>query len=272
MKTNNLINIDNKLAQSSYHMTLNEQRLLFILLSKVKPTEYLVPMTTDEVLASPLTLKELEATKSRKKEFGDTLDAVTLHTISVREFSEFCGSELNKAREDLLEVGETLFHRYIHVKHEDDKSFIKFRWVSSIRFDAKEDTISLRWSIDILPYITQLASHFTKLRLDDLLGLQSTYSWKLYMILKSHKGENNFLRDVVIKVEDLIFELAVPESCKEFKMLNSRILQRATRELQKKALPDLKMELVKKGKKVESVKWIGVPTTRFMDELVKAGV
>jgi plasmid replication initiation protein len=226
-------------------------------------------MTVDEVLTSPLTLKELEATKSRKKELGDVVDAVTLHTLPVREYAEFCGVRLDSARQELLEASETLFNRYIHIKHEDGKSFIKFRWVSSIRYDAKEDTVSLRWSVDILPYITQLTEYFTKLRLNDLLELQSTYSWKLYTILKSHKGENNFKKEVTISVEDLIFELAVPDSCKDFKMLNSRILQKATSELKKKALPDLKMTLNKKGKKVSSVSWHGVPTTRFMSELVK---
>lgn len=250
-------------------MTLAEQRLINILLSKIKPTEYLVKMTVDEVLASPLSLKELEDTKSRKKEFGDVVDAVTLHTLSVREYAEFCGIRLDSARQELLDASETLFNRYIHIKHEDGKSFIKFRWVSSIRYDATEDSVSLRWSLDILPYITQLTAFFTKLKLNDLLGLQSTYSWKLYMILKSHKGENNFKKEVTIKVEDLIFELAVPDSCKDFKMLNSRILQKATKELARKALPELKMVLNKKGKRVESVSWLGVPTTRFMDELVK---
>jgi len=267
METRNLVNIDNKLAQSSYSMTLNEQRLIYILLSKVTPSEYLVKMTLEE--AEEASLADFIATKGRKKTFGDILDSATLHTIMVREFSEFCGLELNKAREALLEVSDTLFNRYIHIKHEDGKSFIKFRWVSSIRFDAKEDTISLRWSVDILPYITQLTEYFTKLRLNDLLELQSTYSWKLYILLKSHKGENNFKKEVTIRVEDLIFELAVPDSCKDFKMLNSRILQKATGELKKKALTDLKMVFNKKGKKVSSVSWYGVPTTRFMSELVK---
>jgi plasmid replication initiation protein len=226
-------------------------------------------MTQEEVDAA--TVEEHKRTKGRKKEFGDIIDAATLYSVSVREFADLCDIELNKAREDLLVVCETLFHRYIHIKAEDSKSFIKFRWVSSIRYDATEDSVSLRWSVDILPYITQLTEYFTKLRLNDLLELHSTYSWKLYIILKSHRGENNFKQEVTIKVEDLLFELAVPDSCKEFKMLNSRILQRATKELAKKALPKLALHLNKKGKKVESVTWTGIPPTRYMDELLKGG-
>jgi plasmid replication initiation protein len=269
METRNLVYIDNKLAQSSYNMTLNEQRLVYILLSKIKPTEYLVPMTQAEIEVA--TVEEHKRTKGRKKAFGDIVDAATLYTVSVREFADLCNIELNKAREDLLEISETLFHRYIHVRAEDDKSFLKFRWISSIRYEAKEDSVSLRWSIDILPYITQLTEYFTKLRLNDLLELQSTYSWKLYIILKSHRGENNFKQDVTIKVEDLVFELAVPDSCKEFKMLNSRILSKATKELAKKAFPKLVMSFNKKGKRVESVTWTGIPPTRHMDELLKGG-
>ena len=256
-ETKNIVYLGNELAQSSYTLTLNEQRLLYILLSKVKPTEYLVPMTTREVELA--TLEEVQKYNVRKKVFGDTLDSITLNSISVAEFAEFTGLELRKAREDLLSVAERLFDREILIKHADGVGYTKFRWISSIRYDAGSDTVGLRWSVDILPYITELKERFTKLLLKDLLGLQSTYSWKLYTLLKSHKGENNYIKDVVISVEDLIWELKVPESCKEFKVLNSRILEKATKELAKKAMVGLTMEKVlrKGSKRVEGVRWKG---------------
>ena len=262
MTTRNLVNIDNKLAQASYTMSLAEQRLVFILLSKVKPTEYLVPMTEEDLQQA--TVEEMQKVKAKKVAYGDVINATDLHTVSVREYAEFCGIRADNARQDLLDVSDTLFNRYIHIKKEDG-GFAKFRWVGGVYYDKTEDTVSLRWSVDILPYITKLTQYFTKLRLKDLLGLHSTYSWKLYIILKSHRGENNFKKDVTISVEDLVAELDVPESCKEFKVLNSKILQKATNELKKTALPDLKMGFNKKGKRVESVSWLGVPPTKYME-------
>lgn len=255
-KPSNLVSIDNKLAQASYSLNLSEQRLLFIILSKIKPS-YHDFLSKEEVEA--LTLEE--ATKrlllkdKRSKELieGDTIDSITMYYLPVRDYADFCNLSLGDARHELIEAAKHLKSRAIYLIKED-KSFNGFCWVQSVEYNATNDTIGIRWSYDILPYIQNLSKYFTKLKLNNLLGLRSTYSWKLYQLLLSKKGENIYKKQVEIEIESLLFSLDVPESCKEFKHFNSKILQRCMKEIEsQKLFEDFKVTKVLQGKKVISL-------------------
>lgn len=252
-KPSNLVTIDNKLAQASYSLSLTEQRLLFIILSKIKPTFYghitkeEVDVMSFEESNRRLLLKDM---KSNTLTEGDAFDNNTLFTLSVREYATFCNIRLDNAREDLLEAMPYLSKKQVTLKKEDGSLQI-FNWLQGIEYEASSDTIGLRWSYYILPYIQNLTKYFTKLKLNSLLGLKSTYSWKLYQLLVSKKGENIYKRNVEIDIESILFALDVPISCREFKFFNSKILQKSMKEIvSQKLLEELKMEKILKGKKV----------------------
>lgn len=264
--TRNLLYLDNKLAQASYSMNLSEHRLISILLSKTKPTNFRRKLTNKELMNLPIEeVKRNLATgihpTIKVDDVGDLLDSVTLHSISVREYADFCDIRLDNARKELLEASENLFHRYIHLKNSETGKFIKFRWVSSISFDPTTDEVGLRWSVDILPYITDLKDYFTKLKLGKLLELQSVYSWKLYTILCSRRGENNYKHGITLTFEELLFMLDVPESYKEFKHFNNLLLKKAVAELQSKLkMKDLKVKFSKNGRKIDKLVFFGFTT------------
>jgi len=276
-KPSNLVTIDNKLAQASYNLNLSEQRLLYILLSKIKPSYYdfitpeEVDSMTQEEAYKRLLLKDK---KSRIITVGDSIDSTTRYQLSVRDYASFCSINLDDARYELQTAAEQLFNRKV-VLRQDDGSTCSFRWVQGIEYDAKTDTVGLYWSIYILPYIQNLTKYFTKLKLNSLLGLKSTYSWKLYQLLLSKKGENNYKKNVEIDFETILFCLDVPKSCQEFKFFNSKILQKSLKEISKQnLLEELKMEKILKGKKVVGLKfsWLNakeVAVKRTYEGIVK---
>jgi plasmid replication initiation protein len=195
------------------------------------------------------------------EDIGDLLDSITLHSIGVQEYAEFCGIETWNARKELLEASENLFSRYIHMKDQTNGKFIKFHWVSSISFDPTTDLIGLRWSIDILPYITDLKDYFTKLKLGKLLELQSIYSWKLYTVICSRRGENSYKSGITFTLEELLFMLDVPDSYKEFKHFNNLLLKKAIAELRSKLkMSKLEVKFVKNGRKVVKLVFFGFTT------------
>ncbi len=262
-QTKNLLYLDNKLAQASYSMNLSEHRLLCILLSKVTPTQYRRRMTSTEMngLSREEVRKHLAAGRLETVKVdtvGDLLDSVTLYSISVQEYAEFCNIRIDNARTELLDASDSLFTRYIQLKDQTTGKFIKFRWITSISYDTSTDSIGLRWSIDILPYITNLKEYFTKLRLGKLLELQSVYSWKLYTVLCSRKGENVYKTDIVFTLEELLFMLDVPDSYKEFKHFNNLLLKKAIAELKGKLKMDkLAVEFIREGRKVTKLVFTG---------------
>jgi plasmid replication initiation protein len=257
-KPSNLVTIDNKLAQASYSLSLTEQRLLFIILSKIKPTYY-GHITKEEVEAMSFEEANKRLLLNDKKSAilteGDTFDNNTLFTLSVREYATFCNIRLDNAREDLLEALPHLAKKQVTLRKEDGSLQI-FNWLQGIEYDASSDTIGLRWSYYIIPYIQNLTKYFTKLKLNNLLGLRSTYSWKLYQLLISKKGENVYKKNVEIDFESILFTLDVPISCREFKFFNSKILQKSLKEIEKqKLLKDLSVEKMLKGKRVEGLRF-----------------
>jgi plasmid replication initiation protein len=260
-KPSNIVSIDNKLAQASYSLSLTEQRLLYILLSKIKPSYFRKETkqeVEDKVFSNKGVLKEDLLIK------GDMIDCTTLFQLSVKEYATFCEVDMKDAREALIEAATHLLNRKVHLKKEDG-SLLSFNWLQGIEYEASSDTISLRWSYYILPYIQNLTSYFTKLRLNELLGLRSTYSWKLYQLLLSKRGENIHKKSVEISYEDILFILAVPESCKEFKVFNSKILQRSMGELVKQKLFEgLVVEKILNCRRVIGLKfsWLGIPKVK----------
>jgi plasmid replication initiation protein len=265
-QTRNLLYLDNKLAQASYSMSLSEHRLLSILLSKTKPTNFRRKLTNKELAVLPIEEVKRNLVTGihptiRVDDVGDLLDSVTLHSISVKEYAEFCDIEPCNARKELLEASENLFTRYVHMKDSATGKFIKFHWVSSISFDPELDIIGLRWSVDILPYITDLKDYFTKLKLGKLLELQSIYSWKLYTVICSRRGENNYKKGVTFTLEELLFMLDVPDSYKEFKHFNNLLLKKAVAELKiKLKMPNLDVKFIKEGRKITKLVFIGFTT------------
>jgi plasmid replication initiation protein len=256
-KHSNLVTLDNKLAQASYSLSLTEQRLIYIILSKIRPDYFRKETeqeTNDKIFYNKVVTKEDRFMQ------GEDFDSTTLFQLSVQDFAEFCDIRLDNARADLIEASTRLLSRKVTVQKETG-GFISFNWLQGIEYDEVTDTISLRWSYYILPYIQNLTKFFTKLRLNELLGLRSTYSWKLYQLLLSKKGENNYKKEVVIAYESMLFSLDVPISCREFKFFNSKILQKSMKEVDKVGLlEELKMKKVLKGKKVVglSFTWLNV--------------
>lgn len=266
LPSRNLLYLDNKLAQASYSMNLSEHRLISILLSKTKPTNFRRKLTNKELANLPIEeVKRNLATgihpTIKVDDIGDLLDSVTLHSISVKEYAEFCDIRVDNARKELLEASENLFNRYILLKDATTGKFIKFRWVSSISFDPTTDVVGLRWSVDILPYITDLKDYFTKLKLGKLLELQSIYSWKLYTVICSRRGENNYKNGVTFTLDELLFMLDVPDSYKEFKHFNNLLLKKALVELKSKLkMPNLGVKFIKDGRKITKLVFIGFTT------------
>jgi plasmid replication initiation protein len=250
----NLVYLDNKLAQASHNLSLSEQRLLFLALSKTNQGYQRSP-TELEKAKHLLGAIDLEAKDLRVA--GEDFDSTTKFTISVFDYAQVCGIRSVDAREELQLACDTLFKRQVTLK-EEDGSYNKFHWVQGVRYDAKTDSISFHWTIDIIPYIKDLQTYFTKLKLGKLLQLTSTYSWKLYTILCSKKGENKYKTFQKIPVEDLMFMLDVPESCKEFKHFNNLILKKVAKEfVTKLGMEKFEVSFMKEGRCVKEVCFAG---------------
>ena len=245
----NLVYLDNKLAQASHNLSLSEQRLVFLALSKTHQgyQRNLTKLEEAKHLYGAIQLEDLNMRVA-----GEDFDSTTKFTIKVHEYAETCGIRSVDARVELQDACDTLLKRQVTLKEENGNSK-KFHWIQGMEYNVSTDSVSFHWTIYIIPYIKDLQNYFTKLKLGKLLQLNSTYSWKLYTILCSKRGENKYV-ELKVSIEDLMFMLDVPESCKEFKHFNNLILKKVTKEfVTKLKMENFSIEFKKEGR---WVKWV----------------
>lgn len=143
---------DNKIVEASYRLTLNEQRLVLACIGQVNSFE--------------------------------ALAATNRFDVSVSDFSTLFGITEKRAYRELKSVINTLYERSITIM--DERSVTgkaTFRWISAKYHDLVKQTIGLRFSPDILPYLSKLESAFTKYQIQYVSGMKSVYSMRIYEML-----------------------------------------------------------------------------------------
>jgi len=216
MIKNNTVVKANVLIEASYRLTLNEQRLILLAISKVNPLE--------------------------------KLTEGQLFVVTVKEWQECYACDYNTANKAMMEAEPTLFERQITLHVGNDS--IKTRWIQSVRYYARQGKIGIRFSYDLLPYLSELRSHFTSYKLKEISGLTSVYAVRLFEMLKQF-GDINKSRYFVIKVEDFRNRLGIEDEYSRFGNLKAKVIEVAVNQIKEHTeFKNIKYELEKEGRKV----------------------
>lgn len=109
---------------------------------------------------------------------------------------------------------------------------------------------------DLKPHFLNLKAHFTAYNLFEYLTLPSSYSQKMFEILKSWAG----CPEVIISLEELHDVLNTPESLRvNFKDFRRRVLEQAHKDITTKTSLRFDWEPVKKGRGVGAVRFLFPP-------------
>ena len=172
------------------------------------------------------------------------------YRISIKAFSEMLGLKGNAKYEEIKGVAQRLQKKSVYIVEKD--GFVVTNWVSSQRYKEGEGVIELAFSPELKPYLLQLKSHFTSYKLSNILSLKSTYSIRLYELLKKwqHLGKWE------CPLEDLKIHLgAVTSTFDRYNLFKVRALEVAVKELNEKTDVNVVFEEVKKGRKVEKIEF-----------------
>lgn len=155
VKHNDLVN------KTRFNLTLQEQRIILYLISKIKPQD---------------------------KEFTD-------YEFSVLEFCELVGIECPKG--SYTKLKKTL----VSLKNksfllEDEKTIRTVDWISKAVIEKDSGIIKIRLDEDLKPYLIDLKNNFTKYELYYILSFKSQYSIRLYELLKANEFKKKFEIDI----------------------------------------------------------------------------
>ena len=243
VKKHHVVTISNELLSKPMNYSLSERRLLAMVLSQIKPTYNKLPSAD---LKATLTVEQLKEFYW-KQQVGDILTSKDTLTITVSNYAELFGLSKGNARVELQDAVLKFSSRVMEV--ETEEYIGRFHWVSCVVFDKVTGTVSLKFTEEVLPYLQCLKSHFTSIRLDKVIGLHSTYSWRLYELYRMRLGENSYVVPY-FSLEELYESMGVPASRREYKVFKQRILVPTLGELKEKGVATLVVKERKVGRKV----------------------
>lgn len=143
----------NQVIEASYQLSSTEQRIVLAAISKISRAE---DITDDEI-------------------YRVTID--DLKKLGVHE---------KTAYRDLKDGVNRLYDRSINLAIDDES--IKMRWIQSIRFLESKSVVGIRFSKEILPFISNLSREFTKYSLSDIAGMSSAYAIRIYELLSQYRS------------------------------------------------------------------------------------
>lgn len=149
------------IQRSRYSLTLQQQRILLFLISKIKPTD-----TPEET-----------------------------YTFSIEEFCKVCGITASTGdyyktiKDDLLYIRNNGFW----IKREDG-SYVTAAWLSKAYIIPLCGEITVKFDEDTMPYLFQLQRFYTQYRLKNVLAFQGKYTIRLYEIIRSHYTQRDIER------------------------------------------------------------------------------
>ena len=246
---NDLVVMDNDLIRASYKLTVNEMRLILCALAQIPKDAEIDPK---------------QAYYITKEDFVKL--GVNPKTVA-REIREACGELLKRIfiiDHEMCEYGFSWVHSIMHFKSEvierlkkeyptskNDEEFInRLRFknlIDSLPIIAKsDDNIVARivFHEDIIPYISQLKTQFTKLNLCDLFGFSSFYSFRFYLMMMQFR-ETGLVK---ITLADLRKSLDLQEKYSLFADLKKWVIDVAIDEINEKSPYKVKYDLIKKGR------------------------
>lgn len=212
----------NKLIESSYKLSLQEQRIVLSLISKIR------------------------------KEDRD----FQWYKVRISKLAKFLGIDKNKnIRKELRDNIRALMGKVITVKGIDKD--IDLHWIDAADYGVK-GYVKISVHKELKPYLLDLKSHFTRYCLKYVIDFKSSYSIRLYEILKrfEHNGE------VTLGLEKIKKMLGFRDT--EYSLyanLKAWVLLVAQREISEKTDISFTFEEIREWKKVLALRFIIKPNT-----------
>jgi plasmid replication initiation protein len=210
-----LITKSNALVEANYKLGVVEQKIILMLASRIQPSD---------------------------TEFKT-------YTLSVNEFVKMLGLSTKSKYKEVREVTIGLMKKAFEIRIKN--KVIQVSWLSYVAYNENEGTVDIRFDPFLKPYLLQLKSHFTSYRLDNIVKLKSAYSIRLYELLKQYEK----IKERVFTVDELRTMLDIKDIYPVYGNFKQRVLSVAKRELKDKTDIYFEIEEIKKGRKVERIRF-----------------
>ena len=220
MNKQQFITKSNRLIEAHYRLSLQEQRVLLLAISQIERD---APVTDE-----------------------------TLYLVTAADFAGMTGSVIDGTYIELEAVVSRLFDREVSLLCDASKGKrrrMRTRWVQTVEYRAAEGTVALRFSKDILPFLTELKREFTSFPLADIGQLRSANAIRLYELLAQWKAAS--VRE--IGVAELRKILSLEGKYPNIRDLKRRVIDPAVKQLNEHSPIWVKYDQRKQGRMVAAL-------------------
>jgi len=205
------------IMNSSYDLSLEEQKIILTLASMVQPTD---------------------------EEFKP-------YTFKINEFMELLGVDTKTKYTEIPKITKELMKKVFEI--EEGKKVIQVAWLSSVVYEKGTGMVELEFSPRLKPYMIKLGTVFTQYKLANILSMRSKYSPRIYEILKCNEFKKQGY--IEIELEDLRRILSADNVYPLYNDFKRFVIQRTQKELKKLSDINFDFEEIKTGRKVTSLKF-----------------
>lgn len=213
---NKLVVKSNQVIEASYRLSIIEQRVVLSAIAKIP--------------------KQVEVSDNE------------IYTVSVQDLKSL-GIHEKTAYRDLKDAVSRLYERSISL---DDGKLTKIRWVQRVDFSDSKSEIAIRFSKDILPFISNVKANFTQYLLSEVARMQSAYSIRLYEMLNQYKAKG----ERSITIDDLRAMLDIGQRYKTTGNLMAWVVEPAIKEINELTELNITVSAKKTGRKYSHLEFI----------------
>lgn len=224
---NDLIVKSNTLNEASFNLTTMEYKLILYIASKIKKDD-----------------KDFNVVKIPVSEF--------INAIGVRGNAYY--NEIDKLTSEILTKTIEIYN---------GKDFKKLTWFSLIKYNDGEGSLTVKFNEELKPFLLQLQGNFFKYAFGQIAYLKSTYSIRIFELLKQYVP----IGERTITVEQLKYILKVENSYKRYSNFKQRILLKSIKEIHEKTDLSFDFEEIKTGRKVTKIRFKNIS---FMSKHLKS--
>lgn len=215
-----LVYKSNYLVNASYKLTLNEQRIILLAISKLDSRE--------QYHSKTIQIKSDEFCKRfsvKKSDFYNTIN-LTL---------------------------DSLFSRVVRIRNDEIKH--EFRFISSKKYYNNLSYFEITFSNEIMDYLIDLKDNFSKYNLKHVVNFKNKHSVRVYELLNEFSYKN--IKKRVITIEELKECLNLKNEYSRFNSFRESVIDKAVNEINKYTNISVKYnKIYNSNKSVEAIEFV----------------
>lgn len=174
------------------------------------------------------------------------------YKIRIQDYAKAVGTQSKSHYKEIKDAAQNLISRIADIP-KDDGGWLKIAFLSSAEYFRGEGMLELCFDPKLKPYLLELKSRFTAYDIRNVLTLQSSYSIRIYELLKQFEriGERTF------RVKHLKEVLGIAENqYKRYNDFKRFVILQAYQDLKQHTDISFEFEEIKEGRRIASIRFI----------------